>query len=42
MENGSFMGGTVNRRVDKGMGGKMEGGLQRRKEAGWLSGQSNG
>lgn len=32
MENGSLMGGTVDRRVDKGMGGKMEGGWKRERE----------
>jgi hypothetical protein len=34
--------GTVDRRVGKGMGGKMKGGWQRNREAGWQNGQKNG
>lgn len=42
LENDSLMGGTVDRRIGKGMSGKMEGGWQRNRDAGWQSGQRNG
>lgn len=35
-ENGSFTGGTVDRRVDKGMGGK-DGGRVIEKDGGWMA-----